>query len=95
MAGAMVAPNIARIKALVTQVERSSQFPDKWLLQIEIAESKSVSGPHFARPGRRAEAFTLTAAWEWTAPVTVEADAEYLGGPHNGVFQLTNLRLAQ
>lgn len=93
--GVMAAPNNARIKAVISRVEQSAQYPDKWLLEIEIVESQSISGPNFARPGKKAEGFTFRDAWDLPMPVTVEADAEYIGGPQKGVFQLTNLRQSQ
>ncbi|HEY8607969.1 MAG TPA: hypothetical protein VIM12_12715 [Noviherbaspirillum sp.] len=87
----MAAPNLARIRAIILHVEQSPQFPDKWMLAMEIEEAECLSGPHFARPALRAHAFTIRASWDLPVPVRVEAEAEYLGGARNGVFQLKNL----
>lgn len=91
--GVMVAPNCCRIKAKILQVEQSAQYPDKWLLGLEILASQPISGPNFAHVGEKVEGFMFGESWPHSPPVIVEADAEYIGGPHRGVFQLSNVQI--
>lgn len=90
-AAIMVAPNQARVRATILRAERAPEAGDKWLLEVEIGMTTPVHGPQRARPGLRAQAFTRRA--EWDLPVQVEADAEYIGGPRQGIFQLMNLHV--
>lgn len=93
--GVMAAPNRSRIKARVFRAEQSKEFPDKWLLELEIVESAALSGPNFARPGQKAAGFTFAAAWEAPLPALIEAEAEYIGDARRGTFQLSEVRLAE
>lgn len=89
----MVAPNSARIRVTILRAEPSPQFPEKWLLEVEIRSVRALSGPQRAQPGMRTQAFTVRAGWDLPLPVEVEADAEYVGGPRQGSFLLRNLRV--
>jgi hypothetical protein len=91
--GVMAAPNRARIQARVLRAEQSTQDPEKWQLELEILASQTVSGPNFARVGEKVQGFTFGPAWEVPAQTIIEAEAEYIGGPHAGQFQLTNVRI--
>lgn len=89
----MVAPNQARIRATILRAERAPGTADKWLLEVEICQAMPVRGPQRAEPGLRAPAFTWRPDWDLPLPVQVEADAEYIGGPRHGSFQLLNLHV--
>lgn len=89
----MAAPNSSRIKAKILRVERSGQYADKWQFEFEILESQNAGGPNFAHVGAKAKGFTFRPAWDLPLPAIVEAEAEYIGGAQEGLFQLTNLRL--
>ncbi len=89
--GVMAAPNSARMKAKILGARQSANFPDKWLLELEIIESQSTRGGAFATPGETREGFTFRSAWDLPLPAIVEAEAEYIGGPQGGLFHLTNL----
>lgn len=93
--GIMAAPNSSRIKTRILRAEKSEQYADKWQLEFEILESENISGPNFARVGEKGEGFTFRPAWDLPLPVIVEAEAEYIGGPQKGLFQLTNLHLCK
>ena len=94
ISGVMAAPNSSRIKARILRVEQSMQYADKWQLEFEILESQNLSGPNFTRFGEKMEGFTFMPSWDLPLPVIVEAEAEYIGGPQKGLFQLTRLRLS-
>ena len=87
----LAAPNQCHIKARVHSVERSAHFPDKVELEIEILESREVSGPNFARVGERARAFTFDPPAAVAEGAVIECAAEFLGDPRGGRFQLTGI----
>lgn len=89
--GVMAAPNRSEIKAQVLRVERSPTFPDKWQLGLRILESKSLSGPNFARVGEEAEGFTFGNTLDVSPGSTITAQAEFIGGAHGGQFQLSEI----
>lgn len=91
--GVMIAPNSASIRARIVRVEHSTHMQQKWVLEMEIREVRQIHGPQRAQPGMQARASTVCGEWNLPLPVEVEADAEYVGGPHQGEFALTNLRV--
>lgn len=91
ISGVIAAPNSSRIKARILRVAQSEQYADKWRLEFEILEAQNVSGPNFARVGEKVNGFTFSPKWNLPVPVIVEAEAEYIGGPQKGLFQLTSL----
>jgi hypothetical protein len=90
----LAAPNQARIKARVLDVEQSTSFPDKWHCRLEVLESNSVSGPNFARVGEQVEGFTFGPTWDVPPQAVVEADVEYIGDARGGQFKLSNVRVS-
>ena len=91
--GAMAAPNQCEIKAKVTKVERSLKFADKWNLDLEILESKDVSGPNFARAGESAKGFTFESISDLSPNSVLTARAEFLGDQGGGQFQLSRIMI--
>jgi hypothetical protein len=91
--GVPAAPNQCQIKARVLQVEQSTEFADKWYLDLEILESTSVSGPNFARVGQRARGFTFDLAPEVSPGSVITALAEFLGDERGGQFQLSQVNV--
>lgn len=89
--GVMAAPNRSEVKAKVLQVERSSKFPDKWYLDLEILESKGLSGPNFARVGERVKGFTFGATCDVSPGSIIAVQAEFLGDARGGQFQLSQV----
>ncbi len=90
----LAAPNRCRIKARVNSLQRPAHFPDKVELEIEILETREVSGPNFARAGQTAQAFTFDPPATVTEGAIIECTAEFLGDPRGGRFQLTDIALA-
>ena len=93
--GVMAAPNQCQIKARVLNVEQSAEFADKWYLQLEILESKDVSGPNFARVGQRTKGFTFDLRSEVAPGSIITARAEFLGDERGGQFQLTQITVIE
>lgn len=90
--GVPAAPNRSHVKAKVVSKKQSDRFPDKWLLEIEIVDSRSIEGPNFARAGQHTEAFSFDAKIVGVSVGSViSAEAEYLGGPTQGQFQLSQV----
>lgn len=88
----MAAPNKARITARILRAEQSAQYPDKWILELEILVSEGLSGPNFAKAGEKVDGFTFCPSWDLPLPATVEAEVEYLGGARKGLFHLTDVQ---
>ena len=93
--GVMAAPNRVGIVAKVISCRAAEGIPGKWLLEVEFERSESLQGPNFAREGERASAFAFVDAG--SAEVLkgladkqgrVSAEAEFIGGPDGGTFQL-------
>lgn len=89
--GIMAAPNQCEIKARVIRLKRSPHYSDKWLLDIEILESKQLVGPNFARIGQTFNGFTLDSVSEISPGFIIQAKAEYLGGARKSQFQLSEI----
>lgn len=87
----MAAPNRSRITARVLAVKQSPDWPDKWLLDIEILASEGVEGPNFATPGRRGPAFVIGEKCDVPVMSTIQAFGEYIGDGHGGQWQLTDV----
>jgi len=87
------APNLSQIKIRVESARQSSQFPEKVELTFELLESESLDGPDFISRhiGKQLEGFTFNPTTELTAGVLLKAQASYIGGPHSGVFHLSEL----
>jgi hypothetical protein len=85
------APNRCDIKAKVLGVEQSPKFPDKWHLELEILETKAISGPNFARVGQANRAFTLESTASVSPGSVITAEGEFLGDERGGQFQLTHI----
>ena len=93
--GVMAAPNRALVTARVRSCEPAENIPGKWLLEVEFEASENRQGANFARVGESADAFTFV-----EGPIVdqlrsaagsggrIRAEAEYLGGPEGGSFQL-------
>lgn len=94
--GVMAAPNQCEIKAKVLRMEQSSKFPDKWQLELEILESRDVSGPNFARVGTQVRGFAFFASPPPFVPQDIiTARAEFLGDEHGGQFQLSQVEVVE
>jgi hypothetical protein len=87
------APNRCRLTARVADLRRSEVFPDKSELEIYILESEAITGPNFARPGERKEAFTLVPVGDLAPGNTIRAEAEFLGDERGGKFQLYQVNM--
>jgi hypothetical protein len=91
--GVMGAPNRCWIQARVLEVEQSSAFPDKWMLELEILETKDREGPNFAHVGDEVKGFTFSDEGFLSGGDTIAAEAEYVGGPRGGQFQLSDVKV--
>jgi hypothetical protein len=93
--GVMAAPNRVRVVATVLSVSAARDVPGKWFLALRWEQSEALRGPNFARIGERADGFTFVD--DQTAAKLKElaaaggrlvAEAEFIGGPGGGSFQL-------
>ena len=91
----MAAPNRCRLTAKILQVQPSAKYPDKRELEIEILASEPLEGPNFARVGQKSHAFTFEASDALKVGNVVTAQAEFIGGRGQGVFQITQLALSK
>lgn len=91
----MAAPNRCLITAKIMQIQPSAKYPDKRELDIEILHSEPLEGPNFAKVGQKSRAFTLEASDALKVGYVVTAQAEYIGGRGQGVFQLMQLTLSE
>lgn len=93
--GVMAAPNRVGILANVISCRAAEGIPGKLILEVQFERSDSIQGPNFARTGERASAFTFVDADTAEAlkgladkQGRVSAEAEFIGGPGGGTFQL-------
>jgi len=91
----MAAPNRCHITAKVIQIRPSANYPDKRELEIEILASEPLEGPNFAMVGQKSAAFTFEYSDALMVGNVVTAQAEFIGGRGQGVFQLTQLALSK
>jgi hypothetical protein len=91
----MAAPNRCHITAKIMQIRPSAKYPDKRELEIEILASEPLEGPNFAKVGQKCHAFTFEASDALKVGDVVTAQAEFIGGRGQGVFQLTRLALSK
>ncbi len=91
----MVAPNHSKIRARVLRINQSPQFKDKWDLEIEILMIQPIQGGAFAEAGQTVQAFTISEQLPFTQNDVISAEAEYLGDPTGGTFQLTEIKVEQ
>jgi hypothetical protein len=82
------APNRVRITADVVGVERSADFPRKWMLRLALRSVQPLLGGVFVRSGQEVDAFTIGDAPGIATGSVIRAEAEYLGDAWRGVLQL-------
>jgi hypothetical protein len=73
--------------------EQSPAFADKWLLDLEIVDSKTLRGGNFARSGQKVKAFAVEPPEGLSEGCTITAQAEFLGNPRGGQFRLTDIQV--
>ncbi|MBD2682910.1 MULTISPECIES: hypothetical protein [Nostoc] len=93
--GIMAAPNQSEIKAKVLHIEQSKEFQDKWYLELEILESKNITGGNFAQTGDKVKAFTIQSSPNFSTNNIITAQAEFLGDAHGGFFRLNNIQVVK
>jgi hypothetical protein len=89
--GVPVAPNRCEITARILSKQQDGNFPDKWLYDIEIIETRDKEGPNFARAGQAAKAFSFEAPDQVSIGSSIAAEAEYIGGSRSGQFLLKHV----
>jgi len=82
----MAAPNQSEIKAKVLAIMQSPDFEDKFLLELEILDSKSLSGPNFAHIGEKVKGFAFELKPELLDGKIIAARAEFFGVRACGKF---------
>lgn len=93
--GMMAAPNQSEIKAKVLNIQQSHQFSDKWYLELEILESKNITGGTFAQIGDKVKAFTIASSPHFAANNIITAQAEFVGDTDGGFFKLNNIEVVK
>ncbi len=91
------APNLCQIKIKIETLQQSSQFPDKVELTFDLLESSSLDGPDFIsrHVGKQLEGFAFNPPSALVAGTLAKAQASYIGGPHSGVFHLSEIHLVE
>ena len=86
------APNRAQIRARCLEAGPLVRLPEEMVHRPAVGSGRGAYGGQFLRVGEdvRAIAFDLTSAPR--PGDMVSAEAEYLGGPHQGVVQLYDLK---
>ena len=92
--GVPAAPNRCRLAAAVLELRPEPDVPQKSLLLLEVRELEPIQGGRFAGPGEQVAAFTFDDVTGLAVGAVVTAEAEYLGGPSGGTFQLYGPRAA-
>lgn len=90
----MAAPNQSEIIAGIISVEKAGHIPDKWNLELRIEKVHATGGPDFISNyiGKTIGAFAFNPGVDLSAGLCISATAEYLGGPHQGLLQLTDIK---
>jgi uncharacterized FlgJ-related protein len=91
--GVTAAPNKSEIIAKVLNVKKDPKFPDKFHIELKILETKSISGPNFAKVGDKVKAFVFESSPDFDQvnlkPNTdIKAKAEFIGDEYGGKFHL-------
>jgi hypothetical protein len=86
VAGVSAAPNRILLSAEV--ISLGEPVNSKRKLRARIESVKCLSGPCFAEQGQQVDCFTFLDASHLVTGTRFKAEAEYIGGPHRGVYQL-------
>src|SRR5262245_56272497 len=87
----MASPNENLVTARVIKIERSAQWPNKWLLLVEVVDSKNVHGAQFVKAGQQVEAFAFGAEAPARISEVIRASAEYIGDARSGQLKLFDI----
>lgn len=86
--GVPAAPNRSRITAECLAVSQDQRSPRKWLYRLALRSMQPLHGGAFARAGDQVDAFTVGESPAMSVGATIEAEAEFVGGPREPVFRL-------
>lgn len=91
--GVMAEQNRCEVKARVLDIIQDSNFKDKWNIEFEILEMKSLSGPTFANVGDRVKGFAFEPTpnftpYSLTSGSLITLEAEFIGDERGGKFRL-------
>lgn len=89
MANVSAAPNESILVGRVIQLEKQDNGKTKMQLKIEKVEC--ISGPCFAEKDQQVTCFTFQDTKDLIVGSRIKTKVEYIGGPHNGQYQLLNI----
>ena len=85
-------PNGAQLEIELLELSPDLGDKRKSLVKFLVLGSRPLFGPQFAKDGETYEGFCFESMVNYRVGDRVEAEAEYLGDAHQGVFQLCKLR---
>ena len=88
-----VAPNESQLEIRLLECSQTPDDERKWLVKFEVLSINPVFGPQFASVGKVAEGFCFESLKNFHVGECLNVCAEYIGGAHNGVFQLSQPKL--
>lgn len=86
MASVSAAPNRILLHGQVIRFDK--RVDSKIYLRVKVEGFECLSGPCFAEKGQEVNCFTFLEASHLSPGASVKAEAEYIGGPHQGSYQL-------
>lgn len=93
--GVLAAPNRVRFDAVVQDVQQSPKYPDKWLFNLIILDSESISGPNFAHKNEQVTAYIISDTRQVSTGQKISAQAEYIGDGRAGTFQMFDIQVIE
>ena len=89
MANVSTAPNESILVGRVIRLEKKDN--GKMEMQLKIEEIKCIYGPCFSEKNQEIRCFTFQDTKHLLVGSRIKAKVEYIGGPHNGQYQLLNI----
>jgi hypothetical protein len=89
MANVSAAPNESILVARVIRLEKQNN--GKTEIQLKIEEVECIYGPCLSEKDQEITAFTFQDTKKLIVGSRIKAKVEYIGGPHNGQYQLLKI----
>jgi hypothetical protein len=91
------APNRSLIEARILALNRSRDFPDKWILKMNVLKSTALSGSWVIGERENIEGFVFESTPDFNPQTMavgseITAEVEFLGDPRGGVFQIHRIK---
>jgi hypothetical protein len=91
------APNRSLIEAKILTLNRSRDFPDKWILKMDVLKSTALSGSWVIKDRENIEGFVFESTPVFNPQMMIvgseiTAEVEFLGDPRGGIFQIHRIK---